>query len=154
MKRLRVDRRAGLLLGGVLLASFVALGASVALPAADPELKGEARDLSRLEARGMKVYANEGCWYCHTQYVRETAIDAELGKPLGADGYAGASPAMLGNERIGGDLTHGPSFADARTLIAYLRDPGAERFRSSMPSYAYLGEEDLRAIAAYLLALR
>lgn len=151
---LRVDRRVGLLLGGVLLASFVALGGSVALPASDPELAGEAKDMARLEARGMKVYANEGCWYCHTQYVRTSAVDAALGEALGPDGYAGASPATLGHERIGADLTHGGSFSDTQTLIAYLRDPGAERDRSSMPSYAYLGEDDLRALAAYLLSLR
>jgi cbb3-type cytochrome oxidase cytochrome c subunit len=152
--KLRVDRRVGLLLGGVLLASFVALGGSVGLPASDAELAGEAKELSPLEARGMKVYASEGCWYCHSQYVRESAVDADLGGPLGPDGYAGASPATLGHERIGPDLTHGGSLADARTLIAYLRDPGAEGDHSSMPSYAYLGEDDLRALAAYLLSLR
>lgn len=152
--KLRVDRRIGLLLGGVLLASFVALGGSVALPASDPELAADAKEMSRLEARGMKVYADEGCWYCHTQYVRNTGVDADLGEPLDPDGYAGASPATLGHERIGPDLTHGSSLADPQALIAYLRDPGAVHGHSSMPSYAYLGSDDLRALAAYLLSLR
>jgi cbb3-type cytochrome oxidase cytochrome c subunit len=154
VKRLRVDRRLGLLLGGVLLASFVALGAAVALPSSDPDLQGKGKELSRLEARGMKVYRSEGCWYCHTQYLRSGAADAELGRPLGADAYLAASPAMLGHERIGPDLTGELSFADAKALMAYLSKPGAKGYRSSMPSYAYLGEDDLRALAAYLLSLR
>jgi cbb3-type cytochrome oxidase cytochrome c subunit len=154
VKRLRVDRRLGLLLGGVLLASFVALGSSVALPSADPDLKVDAKELSRLERRGMKVYASEGCWYCHTQYLRSSAVDTKLGEPLGPEAYAGASPVMLGHERIGPDLTQGLSFKDAASLIAYLSDPGAEGYRTSMPSYRYLGEDDLRALAAYLLSLR
>jgi cbb3-type cytochrome oxidase cytochrome c subunit len=153
MKLPRVDRRLGLLLGGVMLASFVALGSSVALPASDPDLRGDAKKLSRLEARGMTVYRNEGCWYCHTQYLRETAVDARLGEPLGPEAYLGASPAMLGHERIGPDLSQGLSF-NAEGLVVYMRDPGAEGYRSAMPSYAYLGEDDLRALAAYLLSLR
>lgn len=154
MKRLRVDRRLGLLLGGILLASFVALGAAVALPSADPDLQGDAKELSRLEARGMHVYRNEGCWYCHTQYLRSSAADAELGRPLDPEAYLGASPAMLGHERIGPDLTQGLSFANSRVLADYLRQPGTVAYRTSMPSYAYLGEDDLKALAAYLLSLR
>jgi cbb3-type cytochrome oxidase cytochrome c subunit len=154
VKRLRVDRRLGLLLGGVLLASFVALGAAVALPSADPDLQGDAKELSRLEARGMQVYRNEGCWYCHTQYLRSSAADAELGRPLDPDAYLAASPLMLGHERIGPDLTQGLRFANAEALVAYLGKPGSEGYRTSMPSYAYLGEDDLRALAAYLLSLR
>jgi cbb3-type cytochrome oxidase cytochrome c subunit len=154
VKRLRVDRRLGLLLGGILLASFVALGSSVALPSADPDLQGEAKEMSRLEVRGMKVYRNEGCWYCHTQYLRSSSADAKLGDPLDPAAYAGASPVMLGHERIGPDLTQGLSFKDEQSLIDYLSDPGGAAYRTSMPSYRYLGEDDLRALAAYLLSLR
>ncbi|MGH2760006.1 MAG: cbb3-type cytochrome c oxidase subunit II [Actinomycetota bacterium] len=153
MKRVRVDQRAGLLMGGVVFATFVALGAAVALPAGDPELAADARDLSPLEERGMTVFRSEGCWYCHTQYLRNTAGDVALGEPLGPDAYAGASPAMLGHERIGPDLLT-VGFTDAAGVIAYLREPGKDGRRTAMPSYAYLGEDDLRALAAYLLSLR
>lgn len=154
-KRLRVDRRAGLLLGGILFASFVALGGSVALPAGDPDLVAEEVELSALEAEGMRVYRNEGCWYCHTRFVRQTPIDDRLGDPTGPAHYAGEAPAMIGHERIGPDLAHlGTRFADASSLVSYLRDPGGEGARTSMPSFAYLGEDDLRALAAYLLASR
>lgn len=153
MKLLRVDQRAGLLLGGVIFATFVALGAAVALPASDPDLVAEDKNLSPLEERGMEVFRGEGCWYCHTQYLRNTATDVELGEPLGPDAYAGLSPAMLGHERIGPDLLTA-GFSSAEQLTAYLREPGKDGRRTAMPSYAYLGEEDLRALAAYLLSLR
>jgi cbb3-type cytochrome oxidase cytochrome c subunit len=153
MKRLRVDQRAGLLMGGIVFATFVALGAAVALPASDPDLAADVKDLSPLEERGMKVYRGEGCWYCHTQYLRNTEGDVAMGEPLGPEGYAGASPAMLGHERIGPDLLS-VRFTDAADLMAYLREPGEKERRTAMPSYAYLGEDDLRALAAYLLSLR
>lgn len=149
-RRVRVDRRVGLLLGGVLLLAFVALGASVALPATDPDLEGKPQRLSRLEARGMEIYRGEGCWYCHTQYVRNSATDAAYGEPLDPGAYEGRSPAMLGTERVGPDLTHVASrFGDAQAVLALLR-----KGENSMPPYAYLGEDDLRALAAYLLSLR
>lgn len=100
----------------------------------------------------MEVYRNEGCWYCHTQYRRETALDA-AGERLPTEAYLGLAPAMLGHERIGPDLTSGLS-DDEQALVEYLRDPGADGEQSAMPSYAYLGEEDLRALAAYLLSFR
>lgn len=145
MSRIRADRRVGLLLAGVVLLTFVALGASVALPATDPSLETEPRELSADAARGMEVYRSEGCWYCHTQYVRQTASDAELGEPLGAEAYGDQSPAMLGTERIGGDLTY-PEARQAEALVEALEDHGKGY------SYAYLSEEDLDALAAYLLA--
>jgi cbb3-type cytochrome oxidase cytochrome c subunit len=155
MKRLRVDQRAGLLMGGVIFASFIALGASVALPAADPELAGEGEERSRLEMQGMRVYRNEGCWYCHTQYLRSSAVDGQYGEALGPEAYAADSPAMLGHERVGPDLTRRERrFADAAGLVAFLRDPAEDAPHTAMPSYAYLGEDDLRALAAYLLSLR
>lgn len=144
MSRIRADRRVGLLLAGVVLLTFVALGASVALPATDPSLDVKPTELSAEAERGMKVYRSEGCWYCHTQYVRQTGSDADLGEPLGPESYADMSPSMLGIERVGGDLTHVDLQPDA--LVEALKDHGRG------PSYAYLSDDDLRALAAYLLS--
>jgi cytochrome c oxidase cbb3-type subunit II len=157
VKRLRADRRVGLLLVGILLLTFVALGATVALPAADPAVRSTkgARTYAGAAHQGMIVYRNEGCWYCHTQYVRDTAQDKINGKPLAASAYANQSPPLLGLERIGPDLTHvAGRFANADAFVAYLKDPAEDHPRTSMPSYAYLSEKDLRALAAYLLSFR
>lgn len=154
---MRADRRVGLLLAGVVFITFVSLGVTVALPASDPTVRAEkgARKLNETELRGMTIYRNEGCWYCHTQTVRNTPIDEPFGDALEPAVYADQSPALLGGERVGPDLTHvGARYADAETLIDLLRMPRADGRTSSMPSYAYLSANDLNSLAAYLLALK
>ena len=152
MSPLRADRRVGLLLAGVVFLAFVAIGGAVALPAADPDAIGQrpATRLSPLASRGMDVYRNEGCWYCHTQSVRNTPIDAPYGSPTTARTFAQQSPPLIGAERIGPDLAHvGSRFANAADLRQVLT-----RRRSQMPSYEYLSRDDLRALVAYLQALK
>jgi cbb3-type cytochrome c oxidase subunit II len=146
-----------LLLAGVVFVTFVSLGATVALPAADPAVQTQegVRELNKTEMRGMTIYRNEGCWYCHTQAVRDTPIDELYGEPLKSGVYAGQSPVMLGGERVGPDLTHvGGRYTGAEELMDLLRSPRAEGRTSSMPSYSYLSANDLNALAAYLLALK
>jgi cbb3-type cytochrome oxidase cytochrome c subunit len=152
---LRADRRVGLLLAGVVLLSFVSIATTVALPASDESLKAEPRELSAQQEHGMRIFKAEGCWYCHTSYVRETVMDKGVGEPLDADAYAGLAPSMLGVERDGPDLTYVHTrFANAEDLAAYLRGPAEGSRRTSMPSYAFLSRTDLEALAAYLLSRR
>ena len=154
-RELRADRRIGLLLAGVILLSFVSIATTIALPASDPALEAKPRELTAEQMHGMDVFKAEGCWYCHTSYVRETRADKQLGEPLDAKAYAGMSPSMLGSERDGPDLTYlHTRFANASDLVAYLRDPQSGGRRTSMPSYGYLSGTDLDALAAYLLSRR
>ena len=153
MTKLRADRRVGLLLAGVVFLTFVAIGATVALPASDPAVRAASsgKKPSRLVAKGMAVYRNEGCWYCHTQEVRTTPVDAPYGKPTRASAYAGLSPVLVGYERIGADLSHvGSRYGSAADLMNVLRHPP----RSQMPSYGFLSKKDLQALAAYLATLK
>lgn len=158
MSGLRADRHVGLFLAGALLLTFLAFGATVVLPATDPAMSEESdalRSFGSVEELGMSVYRSEGCWYCHTQQVRDATADAGLGEPLAPGDYGEHSPAMLGSARIGPDLTHvGSRYSSSDELIALLRDPRADGRHSSMPSYAFLSDGDLEALAAYLLALR
>lgn len=149
----RSDRRVGLMLAGIVLLAFIAIGTTVVLPATDPALEATPRDLSADEMRGMRIYRAEGCWYCHTGNVRRTSVDAPLGESSDAGRYAGLSPAMLGVERIGPDLSNvATRFADPAALAAYLRDPAENHHRTAMPSYGFLSNAELDALAAYLLA--
>jgi hypothetical protein len=103
--KIRADRRVGLLLGGVILATFVALGATVALPAVDPSLDADVTELSAEEQHGQEVFRREGLWRCRAAYARETMADGE-GATTPAD-VAGQNPVMLGLEDVGrpfGDL--------------------------------------------------
>jgi cytochrome c oxidase cbb3-type subunit I/II len=62
-------------------------------------------DYTPLERRGRKVYIREGCWYCHSQFVRPvTGEDARWGPVSQAGEYVYDQPQMLGTRRIGPDL--------------------------------------------------
>jgi cytochrome c oxidase cbb3-type subunit 2 len=107
--------------------------------------------LSKTVAEGMRVYRNEGCWYCHTQDVRSTPVDAPYGKATDAKAFDGLSPVPIGFERIGPDLSHvGSRYTSTGDLMKLLTHPPS----SQMPSYDFLSKKDLRALAAYLATLK
>jgi cytochrome c oxidase cbb3-type subunit I/II len=65
-----------------------------------------ATDYTPLEARGRRIYIREGCWYCHSQYVRPvTGEDRRWGPVSQAGEYAFDLPHMFSTRRIGPDLT-------------------------------------------------
>jgi hypothetical protein len=101
--KIRADRRVGILLGGVLLATLVAIGGTVVLPATDAALDVKDAKLSDDAQRGMEIFRKEGLWQCDTTYVRETAIDrGRTGNPATkAEQVAGQAPVMLGLEQVG-----------------------------------------------------
>lgn len=42
----------------------------------------EASDYTPVERRGRRVYTIEGCWYCHSQYVRPVTGEPGVGDPF------------------------------------------------------------------------
>lgn len=150
------ERRAGLLLAAVTVLLFGAVAGAIVLPAADPRLDARSdqrRTFDEREARGMAIFRSEGCWYCHTQQVRDVATDRGLGAPLLPGDYSSSGPGMLGAERVGPDLTHVGSRYSGDDLRTLLRAPRAGRRRSSMPAYRHLSSRELDDLTAYLLAL-
>jgi len=114
-------------------------------------------DASGLAHAGERVYASEGCVYCHTQQVRPASSGADLIRGWGtAKNDTGDKPAditrrsyprdyiwqnqvFLGNNRTGADLTNVANrFTDAATLYRYLYDPSVEDPHNSMPAYHFL----------------
>lgn len=65
----------------------------------------EVADYTPLERKGRQVYIREGCWYCHSQFVRPvTGEDARWGPVSQAGEYVYDQPQMLSTRRIGPDL--------------------------------------------------
>ncbi len=59
-----------------------------------------------LEEKGRRVYIREGCWYCHSQYVRPVTGENRRWGPVSQAGeYVYDQPHLLGTRRIGPDLT-------------------------------------------------
>jgi len=66
----------------------------------------DASDYTPLERVGRGVYIREGCWYCHSQYVRPvTGEDLRWGPVSEAGEYAFDLPHLFSTRRIGPDLT-------------------------------------------------
>ena len=108
-------------------------------------------------AEGRDVYISEGCVYCHTQQVRANVADVGLGAVTTRADVTLTSPALLGRIRLGPDLGHAgrrPLTDDVDWLMTYLADPQAVRSWSSSPSYDYLSDADLNALAQYIVSLQ
>jgi cytochrome c oxidase cbb3-type subunit 2 len=66
----------------------------------------ESSPYTALEQLGRRVYQREGCWYCHSQYVRPVAGESQRWGPVSEVGeYAHDWPHLLSTRRIGPDLS-------------------------------------------------
>lgn len=98
-----------------------------------------ASDYTPLEQRGRRVYIREGCWYCHSQYVRPvTGEDLRWGPVSEAGEYHFDAPHLFSTRRIGPDLTRvGLKFADG-WHYAHHWDARMVVPDSNMPSFKWL----------------
>ncbi len=99
----------------------------------------EASDYTPLEKLGRAVYLREGCWYCHSQYVRPvTGEEFRWGPVSEAGEYAFDLPHLFSTRRIGPDLTRvGLKYADD-WHYAHHWDPRFTVPDSMMPSFKWL----------------
>lgn len=106
-----------------------------------------------IPARGRKIYVAEGCYYCHTQLVRDEDGGSDIDRAWGtrrtvARDYIYDSPAVIGITRNGPDLANEGATKTkdgkpvppptAEWLYAHLYNPRIDAENSIMPSYRYL----------------
>ncbi len=110
--------------------------------------------LEALAEEGREIYLREGCWYCHTQQVRPVIADAGLGAVTERDSEALDAPQLTGLHRIGPDLSDYSERegATVAAIVDFLKHPQVVRPESWQPSYAFLSDADLEAVAAYVMA--
>jgi len=121
--------------------------------------QGEARaDEDAIVALGRRTYIAEGCLHCHSQYLRP-AVAADVERwgpaPAFADQIQGQPP-LLGNRRLGPDLSQVGNRRSPEWNRLHLIDPRSVSPGSRMPSYAHLfSEGDPRgdALVVYLASL-
>jgi cytochrome c oxidase cbb3-type subunit 1 len=96
-------------------------------------------DYNEQEKLGREVYIREGCWYCHSQYIRPvTGEDNRWGPVSQAGEYTYDVPHLFGTRRIGPDLTRvGRKYGDD-WHIAHHWEPRAVVPDSIMPSFRWL----------------
>jgi cytochrome c oxidase cbb3-type subunit 1 len=118
-----------------------------------------------LEQKGRRVYIREGCWYCHSQFVRPvTGEDLRWGPISQAGEYVYDQPHMLSTRRIGPDLTRiGRKYGDD-WQAAHHWNPRDVVPDSIMPRFPWLFKapvgnaapelnDDGKALVAYLQRL-
>ena len=99
----------------------------------------ESAPYTPLEQLGRNVYLREGCWYCHSQYVRPVAGEDQRWGPVSQVGeYAHDRPHLLSTRRIGPDLTRvGLKFSD-HWHYAHHWDPDIVSPDTIMPPFQWL----------------
>lgn len=110
---------------------------------------------------GREVYIREGCYYCHTQQIRDPQNGSDIGRGWAtrrtvARDYIYEHPPLLGSTRVGPDLANigskewrnepkddpaKPVKRDRAWHLLHLYNPRTLAVRSNMPSYRYLFQE-------------
>ena len=118
---------------------------------------------SPTEAKGRKIYAREGCVYCHSQQVRNVKADENLVAAFGvskAGDYFYDLPHFLGTSRQGPDLSNegrvwrrdiGQPARDY--LIGHFINPRQYNPNSIMPAFDYLSSQELSDLTDYIQSL-
>jgi cbb3-type cytochrome c oxidase subunit I/cbb3-type cytochrome c oxidase subunit II len=122
-------------------------------------------DYTSEELQGRQVYIREGCWYCHSQYVRPVTGESFRWGPVSQAGeYAHDRPHLFSTRRIGPDLTRvGRKYGDDWHAAHYW-SPQEVVPDSIMPTFPWLFEEpedgeapefneDGKALVAYVQKL-
>ncbi len=112
---------------------------------------------------GRDIYVAEGCWHCHSQYVRPVANENLQYGPVSTPGeYQTAlhRPQLLGTRRVGPDLSREAGKKSDDWHYAHLYDPRFTVPDSVMPGYPWLFERNAdgqilpgpkaKALVAYL----
>ncbi len=139
--------------GFVVLIFCVIIYVVTVLPAATfhPVPTAAAHRYTPKELAGRNIYRREGCFYCHSQFVRYQ--DRGAGEMVQAGDYMFETPNVLGTERTGPDLSNvGGKYPD-EWHRAHHRDPRRVKPGSIMPSFSYLSDNDLDNLIAYLQTL-
>ncbi|MCG6907465.1 MAG: cbb3-type cytochrome c oxidase subunit II [Desulfobacteraceae bacterium] len=111
------------------------------------------RPRSAVEARGRALYIANGCVYCHSQSIR--TIDWGLGaeRIAQAGDYIMDQPILLGSARTGPDLSQEGGEHPDDWHLAHFTNPRYTRTLSIMPAVAYLGQQNLEDLTAYVQGL-
>jgi len=124
---------------------------------AGPETGDWVTPYTPLEVAGRDIYIREGCYLCHSQWIRPMRAEVlRYGEWSRAPEYQFDRPFLLGSRRMGPDLQRvGQKYPDA-WHYEHMRDPRSTSPGSVMPPYPWLltAKVDAGDIHASVRALR
>jgi cytochrome c oxidase cbb3-type subunit II len=113
--------------------------------------------------RGRDLYIREGCWHCHSQYVRPVSNENLMYGPVSTPGEYQTvlhRPQLFGTRRVGPDLSREAGKRSNDWHYAHLYKPVSVVPESVMPTYPWYFNvaadgtvtptEDAVALVAYL----
>lgn len=127
------------------------------------EVRANAVPYTKLEKKGRRVFIREGCWYCHSLYVRPVTGENRRWGPVSQVGeYAYDVPHTFGTRRIGPDLTrdggkygddwHKAHFFNARLVVPDSIMPAFKWFYKKEKD-SFVPNDDGKAIIAFVQKL-
>lgn len=141
----------------ILIGGIVEIAPMFTAGALAPERSVNVTPYTALEVAGRDIYIREGCYVCHSQWVRPMRAEVlRYGEWSRAAEYQYDRPFLMGSRRLGPDLHRvGGKYPDA-WHYEHMLDPRATSPGSVMPSYAWLRDAtiDPGDVAASLRALR
>jgi len=111
------------------------------------------RKRTDMEETGRRIYIQNGCSYCHSQYIRNLDWDLGAERVAQAGDYIQDRPHQLGSARTGPDLSQEGGEHPDDWHLAHFTNPRFVRPESLMPPFAYLGKEKIEALIAYKQSL-
>jgi cytochrome c oxidase cbb3-type subunit II len=129
-----------------------------------PPQSADARPLTSVEEAGRRLYAANGCNYCHSQYLRPqdwTGVGSfrTVGRVAQAGDYYFQQTPMLGSERTGPDLSQEGGVHTDEWHLAHFRNPRYTFPKSIMPEFSFyysasdLPNEEISQLVAYVQSL-
>lgn len=94
---------------------------------------------------GRKLYVGEGCWHCHSQFIRPVSRETERWGPVAQTWeYQNVlqRPVLFGTRRVGPDLSREASRRSSDWHSAHFFDPKSTHSWSVMPPYPWLFDGD------------
>lgn len=111
------------------------------------------RPRSELEEAGRRIYIENGCTFCHTQFVRSIDWNHGAVRIARSGDYVADQPHLLGTERTGPDLSQEGGERPDDWHLAHFTNPRFTRPESLMPAFEFLGNKKIQALIAYKQSL-
>ncbi|RCK77409.1 MAG: Cytochrome C oxidase, cbb3-type, subunit II (CcoO) [Ignavibacteriae bacterium] len=111
------------------------------------------RKRTQIEEEGRKIYIENGCTYCHSQYIRPQDWDLGADRIAQEGDYVNDEPILLGSIRTGPDLSNAGGEHPDDWHYAHFVNPRYTRPESIMPPFEFLGDKKIRALTSYIQSL-
>ncbi len=135
-------------LAGFTIMTFMVVGMPYMFTENKPSDDGAAHVLTASQQVGEDVYRENGCFYCHNQFIRET--DWAMGDNSEPGDFYYSEPNFMGTERTGPALGAIGGKRPTGWHVYHYNDPRAVSPSSIMPPFEFLSDEKLSGLVDYI----